>query len=224
MSYSEGEGMTFYQQLAEVQIGNSSAAIQILSDIELIKGKVIESEITDEEKETFLETLNKVKESTSTLKAENDGILAGNAFYEKVQANNEAVAAFHDRLAIYAERAENVTAIDELNTLKADIEQDTESFETACLTPVTGEYQALEPISPRLAEIAQELEECKAQLQAQADAIDAIITGISTIGNDENEDVIVYTLNGLKQTIKRKELNSLPNGIYIISGKKYVVK
>ena len=222
MSYAEGDGMAFYQQVTKEQATNSGTAVQILSDIKALESKIDESGIANEDKNSLLAALHSVKDIASALQAENDGILDGNTFYNKVQEHSEAVTAFYGRLKQYTLSIESAETIEELNTLRADIVQDFENFDTTCLTPVAGEHQALEPISPRLAEIAQELEDCKAKLQSQADVIDAIITDISTIGNDENEDVTVYTLNGLKQTMKRKELKSLPSGIYIINGKKYV--
>ena len=172
-------GMAVYQQMTEEKTTNSSEAAQILSDIELLKGKITESKMTDEDKTSFLVTLNKETQSVSALQAENDGIFDGNAFYEKVQANSEAVAAFNGRIAQYAERMKTVATIEMLNILKAEIEQDTENFETAYLNPVMNNCQDLEQKKPRLGEIAEELEDCKAQIQTYEVEVDVIIARIA---------------------------------------------
>ena len=53
---------------------------------------------------------------------------------------------------------------------------------------------------------------------------DVDITGIENIIATDTDDVTVYTLNGIKQTMKKNELKSLPKGIYIINGKKILIK
>lgn len=51
------------------------------------------------------------------------------------------------------------------------------------------------------------------------------ITGITDIIDSETESIVVYTINGIKLGIDKKEdIKTLPNGIYIVNGKKYVVK
>ena len=42
--------------------------------------------------------------------------------------------------------------------------------------------------------------------------------------NADSEIVTVYTISGKRQVMKKSELNLLPKGIYIVNGRKYVVK
>ena len=51
-----------------------------------------------------------------------------------------------------------------------------------------------------------------------------IETGIINAINDDKGDVVVYTISGMKQKMKRSDLKHLPKGVYIINGKKYMVK
>ena len=61
------------------------------------------------------------------------------------------------------------------------------------------------------------------KLQAIPD--DGGTTAIEQVrGNVDTETVTVYTLEGKKQTMKKADVQSLPSGIYIVDGKKYVVK
>ena len=39
-----------------------------------------------------------------------------------------------------------------------------------------------------------------------------------------DEDVIVVNLKGERMTMKSSQINTLPKGIYIVNGKKYMVK
>ena len=49
------------------------------------------------------------------------------------------------------------------------------------------------------------------------------IAAAQPTGNDA-ETVTVYTLEGRAQTMKKADVQSLPSGIYIVNGQKYVVK
>lgn len=51
-----------------------------------------------------------------------------------------------------------------------------------------------------------------------------IETGIINAINDDKGDVVVYTISGMKQKMKHSDLKHLPKGVYIINGKKYMVK
>lgn len=222
MSYYDGDGMLFYQQLTEGQSDNHGVAEGLLNEIEKLESDVSASGMTEETKVEYFTILNELKGSISALKIENDTILSGNAFYDRVQERYEDVAAYRDRVSQYLERIEAATVLDELNILLAEVEQDAKEIESSCLNPVISDYQGLEEIEPRLVQISEELEECEVQFQSCANEISDIITGIADIINAET--IVVYTMNGFKQTMQKNDLKSLPNGIYIINGKKYVVK
>lgn len=53
---------------------------------------------------------------------------------------------------------------------------------------------------------------------------DVDITGIKDIVNDSAENVVVYTLGGVRRIIRKADVKSLPHGIYGINGKKVIVK
>ena len=49
------------------------------------------------------------------------------------------------------------------------------------------------------------------------------ITSISGV-NADSESVIVYTIDGKRQVMKKDGVNLLPKGIYVVNGRKHVVK
>ena len=224
MSYYNGDGMEHYKQTAEKQESNSDEASSILGDIELLEKKLSESGMADEDIASYTETLNAINEIVNILKGENDNILADNSFHDKVLEYYENVVAFNDRLAQYKESAEAATTLKELDSIIAEIEKDAKNVESSYLQPIVSEYQKLEDIETRLVQIGEELKKCKAQIQGCSDEIDAIITEIATVVNTESEYIIVYTLNGLPYSVKKDELMSLPKGIYIVNGKKVLIK
>ena len=224
MSYYDGEGMEHYKQTAESRDANSNTADSVLDDIEQLEKKLSGCGMADEDTASYAETLNAVKEDVTALKGENGNIFVANAFHDKVQEYYGNVAAFNDRLALYKESVDAATTLKELDSIIAEIEQDTKNVESSCLLPVIDEYNGLASIDTRLAQIGEELERCKSQLQSCSDEIDAIITGIVKVVDVESEYMIVYTLNGQPHSVKKNELMSLPKGIYIVNGKKVLIK
>lgn len=51
-------------------------------------------------------------------------------------------------------------------------------------------------------------------------------TGINAVRYNETEKVDVFTLNGTRilQNVELKKVHTLPKGVYIVKGKKYIVK
>ncbi|MDE7117213.1 MAG: hypothetical protein K2O61_01055, partial [Bacteroidaceae bacterium] len=224
MSYYNGAGMEHYKQVSEKQDANSKAADSVLDDIEQLEKKLSECGMTDETIASYVETLNAVKEDVTALKGENGNIFVANSFHDKVQEYYGNVAAFNDRLALYKESVDAATTLKELDSIIAEIEQDTKNVESSCLLPVIDEYNGLVSIDTRLAQIGEELDKCESQLQSCSDEIDAIITEIVKVVGVESEYIIVYTLNGQPHSVKKDELMSLPKGLYIVNGKKVLIK
>lgn len=99
-------------------------------------------------------------------------------------------------------------------------------MKTSYLDPIVSEYNKLEPIAARLAEISKELEDCESQLPSLSDgdlSSGDDGTGIVNVLNEE-EEIMVYTLSGMGQTMKKEDLKSLPKGTYIVNGKKVMLK
>lgn len=153
MSYYDGNGMEHYKQVSEKQDANSKAADSVLDDIEQLEKKLSECGMTDEAIASYVETLNAVKEDVTALKGENGNIFVANSFHDKVQEYYGNVAVFNDRLALYKESVDAATTLKELDSIIAEIEQDTKNVEPSCLLPVIDEYNGLASIDTRLAQI-----------------------------------------------------------------------
>ena len=226
MYYYEGEGMSAYQQVVQAQVDNHTEAENLLTDIEALIKTVVESGMTRTEKLSYRTALNDIKASTSALSVENDGLFSANSFYAHVQEYYEKyVSAYNDRLVQYATRIEAATTAEELNTLIAEIEQDAGKMKRQYLNPVIIDYDglALEKTTARLAQIGEELEGLKTLFLSYADEVEAIITGVPIVKADAKH-VIVYTIGGRRQVMKKSELKLLPKGLYIINGKKVWMK
>lgn len=224
MSYYEGDGKAFYQQVVEIATGNCIKNDEILTTIESLEKGITESGLTDEIKATYLKTLNDIKESTSVLATENNEATASNQFYDRVQKNFEFITAYQNRLVQYEERIGSAITVDELDALIAEIKKDADETKYSHLDPIASDYEDLEKIEQELIQINKELGDLEAQLQAVSDEVNAIVTSISSVTNSNTEMVIVYTIDGKSQTMKKSNLKSLPKGIYIVDGKKVVVK
>ena len=226
MYYYEGEGMSAYQQVVQAQADNHTEAENLLTDIEALIKTVVESGMTRTEKLSYRTALNDIKASTSALSVENDDLFSANSFYAHVQEYYEKyVSAYNDRLVQYATRIEAATTAEELNTLIAEIEQDAGKMKRQYLNPVIIDYDglALEKTTARLAQIGEELEGLKTLFLSYADEVEAIITGVPIVKADAKH-VIVYTIGGRRQVMKKSELKLLPKGLYIINGKKVWMK
>ena len=62
------------------------------------------------------------------------------------------------------------------------------------------------------------------QVSSYAEMVDAAITSISGVLNADAETVMVYTISGRGQAMKKADIKLLPKGIYIVDGQKVVVK
>ena len=224
MYYYEGEGMAVYQQVGEKATDNHSKAEEMLADCETFAKTISESSIPDAEKTSYLVALNDMKESVSVLKERNDSTFASSQFYDRVHAYFEPVNAYYGRLVQYGDRIETAIVIDELNALITEIGQDAEETKTSYLNPVIADYEDLGQIESKLVEIGKELDGLNVQFQLWSNEVNAVITGIFNPAASDTEYVIVYTIGGRGQVMKKDNLKSLPKGIYIINGKKHVVK
>lgn len=168
-----------------------------------------------ESKEAYLATLSEIRDSVSLLVNENDGIVKPNLFYNEVHEHYGEISEYHGRLVVYQARIEAATTSEELNTLVKEIEQDMVEVKSSCLNPVVSKYQDMVQVEPRITQISKELNVLKTLFQSCSDEVNAIITGIANIFNTDNKDIVVYNINGLKQVKKKKDLKSLPNGVYI---------
>ena len=224
MLYYEGEGMTYYRQVADKAEDNDSKAAEILAEVEAVEKKLSESEIEADTAAGYLAALNDIAVTASVLATENKDSLASNAFYGNVQNGIEFVTAYYGRLAQYKDRIDSATTNEELETLITEITKDAEEIDSECLKPVASAYEGLKSVEQTLDEIGKQLDELKVQLHSCAEEVDAIITRISNIINADAETVTIYTIDGKGQVVKKVDLQSLPSGIYIVDGKKYVVK
>lgn len=222
--YYEGEGMAYYQQVTSKQTKNHVKAEEIISDVKELENKITESSLTNETKDSYFTILSDLKENILTLGTENDNILASNLFYDKVYEHFESISTYNGRLIQYNERIESATTIEELNTLIEEIEQDTEETEILYLNPIVSEYEGLEQIDQRLIQIGEELEDLEVQFLSFSDEVNDTITGIINIFNTDTKYIIVYTIDGKRLVMKKEDMKLLPKSVYIINGKKVIVR
>ena len=70
---------------------------------------------------------------------------------------------------------------------------------------------------------------CTHIMMAAEKDMNRVVTGVKGVFADDKETLSptvkgVFSLSGVKVASDAKELNTLPKGIYIVNGKKYVVK
>lgn len=216
-------GMDSWGQIEEEWRRNDAKIEAIESDIETLLKSINESGMDDGDKVTYTKALNEMSNTVYVLSMQNKNAHASNNFQYTAEKTLGDINVYADRLAEYKERIEAAVTAEELDALIAEMTQDAENVKSSCLTPIVSDYEGLNPLMQELVQIGKELDALEQTFQSYVDAVNAAITNISGI-NADAEMVTVYTIDGKWQVLKKNELYLLPRGLYIINGKKHVVK
>jgi len=220
--YYKGDGQSFYYTTISKQRDNDKVASDIQAEIERLTKQVSESSMSDAEKASYNSTLDEIDNAVYALKKENESGYYIN-FYDRVQKHYEPFSEYESRLANYKERIDAASTDEELDAIIVEIEADAASMKDYYLNPIIDDYNDMVIISERYSEIGEELSKYQLQLESVAKEIDSSVSGIEQITMSDG-DVIVVNLRGERLTIKSNQIKTLPKGIYIVNGRKCVVK
>jgi len=220
--YYKGDGQTFYRTTIGKQSDNNKVADDIFTDIERLRKQLSDSSMSDDEKASYNKALDEIDNAVYVLKKENESGYYINFNY-RVEKNYIPFSDYYSRLEQYKERIDAATTNDELDAIIAEIDADAAGMKDYYLNPIIDDYNEMVRISQRFTEIGEELSKYQTKLSGIAKDIETTISGIEPILMSES-DVIVVSLRGERMTVKSSQIRALPKGIYIINGKKFVVK
>ena len=203
---------------------NKTLASEMLAKIDALKNAISLSDMNEGNKQTYLGQLTELESSIGQLKEENNNYQI--TFNECKNEHYKAFKQFLLRLDEYNNHIEEATTIEELNAIISDINADNEDMENNHLNPVIEAYNELQNISNKFNEIGDELQNYLSQLETLTYELgfSDIITIINDlkIGNSDIVDVI--TIYGNKFSMNRNQVKSLPKGIYVVNGKKILIR
>lgn len=222
MFYYKGDGQIFYLTTIGKQSDNNKVADDIFTDIERLRKQLSDSSMSDDEKASFNKSLDEIDNAVYALKKENESGYYIN-FNDRVQKYYEQFSDYNNRLAQYKERIDAASTDEELNAIIAEIEADAAGMKDYYLNPIIEDYNAMVIISERFTEIGEELSKYQLNLNSIAKEIEQTASGIEQVVIS-NGDAIAVNLRGERLIIKSTQIGALPKGIYIVNGRKYVVK
>jgi len=199
--YYKGDGQKTYQTAISKQNDNNKVADDIWYEIGKLKDYVSESNIRKKENES--------------------GYYIN--FNYRVEKNYEPFSDYYNRLAQYKERIETATTNEELDAVIAEIDADAAGMKDYYLNPIIDDYNEMVRISQRFTEIGEELSKYQSKLSEIAKEIELLISAIKTVVMSDG-NVMVVNLRGERMTMKSTQIKTLPKGIYIVNGKKYIVR
>ena len=220
--YYKGEPCFTYDETIGKQNDNDKVATDILYDIDKAIDYVSEASLWDEEKASYLETLKYMYKDVYALKKENEsGYYI--EFKNHVEKYYDPFSEYNSRLAQYKERIDAAATNDDLDAVISEIETDAANMKDYYLNPIIEDYNAMLVISQRYTEIGEELSKYQLKLNEITKEIDSVISGVGNVVISTNNNVIVVNLRGERLTVKSSQIKTLPKGIYIVNGRKYVV-
>lgn len=211
-----------YDQLGGQQDYNWKLGVEIDWEISELKGKVGASNFDAELNAYFLNVLDSVDNAKYgyvkwTYEYGYDYLIS--------ELNNakKDFESYVERLETYKSRIESATTNAELEAIIEQMGIDNSNMETECRSSWETDYNSLlqfidscEGYEAELLKLLQRLKDLKTEF-------DNITSGIDTIASTDG-NIIVYTLKGERITMKSILTKTLPKGIYIINGKKHVLK
>lgn len=222
-SYYEGDYQALYQKLADELDVNQTMIQELTDSIEELRQIILGTYMNDQEKSSYLNSLNNLKTSLSYTEPDNRNLIYRiQQDYKDVLKKLEQMTGYHDRLVLHKERLESITNSSEMLSLISAMKADVTEMQKY-MDNIIAMYEFLKRYEEKLYEIRRMLNSWQEEYRSYYDKVKAI-TGISDIVNAATDTVIVYTLDGKHQVMKKADLKLLPKGIYIINGQKVVVK
>ena len=221
--YYKGDGHKFYITTIDKQDENNKVSSDILYDIDILKQKLSESNMDDDERNSYNKKLDEIDAFVYALKKENESGHYIN-FYYRVQKNYEPFSEYYNQLSLYKERINATTTNEELSVIIDEITNRSKGMEDYYLNPIIDDYNDMVNIFSRFTEIGDELSNYQQELNALSKEINSTVTGIWQITKSNDDNVVVVGVMGERFTIKQSVIHTLPKGVYIVDGKKIILK
>lgn len=222
--FAEGKEQLLNDSISLQQAENTIIANTILSSADSLLTVVQDfAYLTDEEKSLYNQQINAIAETVSHLKEESDSSTVL-SFSNLLENAKEPIDSLRESLTVYHEFLNPVTVTGhELDSIAKAFADYVNDIQKRCLAPLDSARLTLGHTLTRLTEIVQEF-------AIQQELLDKLSAELNLIISDVHQvqrldlNVKVYTLDGRQKTMTAKELNSQPKGLYILKGKKRIVK
>lgn len=211
-----------YDKLRNQQDYNRKLGDEIDWGIYELKGKVEASDFDAELKAYFLNVLDSI-----------DNVKYGyikwtyeyGYDYLISELNNakKGFESYAERLETYKSSIESATTNAELEAIIEQMGIDNSNMGAEYRSYWETDYNSLQQFIDSCEGYEAELLKLLQRLKDLKTEFDNITSGIETIAST-NGNIIVYTLKGERMTIKSTQIKTLPKGIYIVNGKKYIVR
>lgn len=223
--YYDGGGMEFYNQVLNEQAYNDKMAADILSDIDVLHKRIVDSSLSEEDKAAFNKQLVEIEDIVYRLRKENDGFnYTLSTFIETVQNQSDAMNSYYERLTQYKVRIDAAATKGELDAVMVKMNQDRADTEENFVKTVVESYREVILAEGQIYQIGLKLATYKQQFKEISEEVERQITsGIKTVIMSDG-DVIVVNLRGERMTMKSAQIMTLPKGIYIVNGRKINIK
>lgn len=187
-----------------------------------LRKMVEESEIETENKTYFLNVLDSVEHAADVYIKFSTSAAYGYNFIEYLDANVEFTR-YSKRLESYKNSIESATSIadveavvDLMNSDKSNMESMLNQLREYYNNYMLPNMEDCKRYGVELLKLLQRLKDLKLEF-------DNLTSGIEQVLMSDDE-VIVVNLRGERMKMKSNQINTLPKGIYIVNGRKYMVK
>lgn len=222
--YAEGKEQLLNDSISQQKADNSIMANTILSSADSLLSVVNDfAYLSEEEKSQYIQQIGTIKETVNNLKEESDNSTV-HSQSDLLEYAKEPIESLRYRLAVYLVSLNPVTVTGQkLDSIAKAFADYVEDIKERYMVPLDNAFLAQAITLARLTEIAQELAIQQELLGLLSEDLNLIISDVRQVQRlDLN--VKVYTLDGRLKSMSEKELNSQPKGLYILKGKKRIVK
>ena len=210
------------ETIREQQSYNHKIGSEIDGIISEMKKMIKESEIDAEKKSYFLNVLDSVDNAKDGyIKWTNEH----DSFYLIRDLDNAKIdfANYSERLEDYKNKIESATSVADIEAVIEQMNNDKSNMESEYLIPLQTEYNYMLQFMESCKKYEAELLKLHQRLKGLKSEFDNMASGIEQVLLSDS-DVIVVSLRGERMIMKSSQIRALPKGIYIINGKKFVVK
>lgn len=222
--YAEDKGQLLNDSICQQQSDNTIMVNTLLSSADSLLSVVNDfAHLSNEEKSLYKQQIVTIKETVNNLKEESDGSTV-HSLSDLLEYAKKPMGSLRDNLAAYHVFLNPVTVNSQkLDSIAKAFADYVEDIKERYLAPLDSVGLAQTTTLARLTEITQELAIQQELLDKLSADLNLIISSVRQV-QYLDQNVKVYTLDGRQKSMTEKELNSQPKGLYILKGKKRIVK
>ena len=188
-----------------------------------LRKMVEESEIETEKKNYFLNVLDSVEHAADVyIKCSTSAAYGYNFIVEYLDYAKDEFTKYSKRLEGYKNSIESATSIADVEAVVDLMNSDKSNMESM-LNQLREDYNNMLPNMEDCKRYGAELLKLLQRLKDLKLEFDNLTSGIEQVLMSDDDEIVV-NLRGERMKMKSNQINTLPKGIYIVNGRKYIVK